>query len=385
MKVGIITLYNNNNNYGGIAQAYALQKYVSSLGHECKVINYKRKSKTIFSAPMAKRSMLRKIGDRLYREVEKKGTRRIQKEISKRNKAMAKFRAEMIPHTVEYVDEEVSGCSNDFDIFVSGSDQIWKPHVIRGPFVLDFVSAEKRKIAYGSSISQERLTDEYGLFMQKHLGSYAEIAVREKEASNYLSELLNREVQWVVDPVLLLEREEWDDLAAEKRYNKKYVFCYFLGDSELERSAAKGYAKKHGLTIVTMPYLQGKWRAVDYHFGDELIYDAGLEDFLSLIKHAECILTDSFHAVAFSYIFQKEFFVFPRIDRGSNENMNSRVLSILELIGEPRRLIQKQDDMNQNTIEFNKKELSKIEEKRKISREWLKSALENGKGEKDIL
>lgn len=377
MRVGIITLYNNNTNYGGIAQTYALQRYIEKLGYDCKIINYRRTTDTIFGAPSVSRTFLTKIKDKILWLTENGLTQRNKVAFMQRNTAMDCFRENHIFHTKEYTDETISGCVEDFDVFISGSDQIWKPQVIRGPFVLDFVPQNKAKISYASSISQNELSEEYGKFMRKYLYFYRFISVREKEAQEYLQHLLKRKVSWVVDPVLLLSKEEWDCIASARKIKGKYILGYFLGDSVWERREAQKYSKQKHLQLVTMPNLKGRWRFEDYRFGDIQIYDAGVEEFLSLIKNAEYIITDSFHAVVFSYIFQKEFFVFPRVDKNTNENMNTRISSFLELIDEPERLIVQKLDSDMKTIIYEDKINSPLEKKRVYSRDILSSILQS--------
>lgn len=377
MRVGIITLYNNNANYGGIAQAYALQKYIEKLGYGCKVINYRRTTNTVFGAPAVKRTLLTKVRDKIVWLIENELTKRNERAFKKRYDAMCCFREKNIPHTKEYTDETIEECVDSFDVFISGSDQIWKPQVIREPFVLGFVPDCKPKLSYASSISQVDLSEAYGEFMKERLQSYCSISVREKEAKIYLQNLLGREVDWVTDPVLLLDREDWDCIASDRKYKEKYIFCYFLGDSVSARREAKKYAKYKNLKLITMPYLKGRWRAVDQGLGDVQLFDAGVEDFLSLIKYADCVITDSFHATVFSYIFQRDFFVFPRVDKGSNENMNSRISSFLGLIGEQGRYVIDGLDYNTESIVYEGKERSALEEKRAYSRCRLSTVLDS--------
>lgn len=376
MRIGVITLYNENNNYGGMAQAYALQRYIEKLGHDCEVINYRRTTKTIFGAPIVKRTFLTKVKDKLVWLVENELTKRNKDSIQKRHSAMRNFREMHVPHTKEYTDETIEECVDSFDVFISGSDQIWKPQVIREPFALGFVPDCKPKLSYASSISQADLSEAYGEFMKEHLQSYCSISVREKEAQIYLQNLLSREVEWVTDPVLLLDREDWDCIASDRKYKEKYIFCYLLGDSVSARREAKKYAKYKNLKLITMPYLKGRWRAVDQGLGDVQLFDAGVEDFLSLIKYADCVITDSFHAAVFSYIFQRDFFVFPRVDKGSNENMNSRISSFLGLIGEQGRYVIDGLDYNTESIAYEGKESSALEEKRAYSRCRLSTVLD---------
>lgn len=376
-RIGIITLYNNNNNYGGMAQAYALQKYIENLGYECQVINYRSETSTIFGAPTVHFSFGERVINKIVWILTGWLTQQNKDNFSIRYSAMEDFR-KSIPHTEEYVDDEVKKCLADFDVFVSGSDQIWKPLVVKGPFVLDFVPDSKTKISYGASIAQKELPDKYGKFMQQSLRSYKYISVREKNAQEYLTKLLERPVDWVVDPVLLLDASAWKSMAAKRQIESRYLFCYFLGESRKERKEAIIFAQKKGLKIVTLPHLLGRCRICDVGFGDIQLYDVGFEKFLSLIKNADYIFTDSFHAVVFSYIFMKNFVVFERVDYGSRENMISRVLNILELMGLKERFIDEatqQSILDLGEIDYTSIKSDKLQNKIQYSRKRLAEEL----------
>ena len=121
---------------------------------------------------------------------------------------------------------------------------------------------------------------------------------------------------------------------AKKMIEEKYVFCYFLGENNKERKIAREFAKLHNLRLVTIPHAGGIIQSIDRNFGDKRLYDASPEHFLSLIKYAEFIFTDSFHAVLFSNIYQKQYFVFNRSSKGE---MSSRIVDITKLFHQEDR------------------------------------------------
>ena len=136
-RVGVITLYNNNNNYGGIAQSYATQKYISSLGYECSIINYKRSKIGVFQNPSIKLKGWKRIENAMVRRVEMIGEYLLRDKIETRKQYFAKSR-EQIPHTKVYDESNIAECNKEFDVLISGSDQIWKPYVMQLPYVLNF-------------------------------------------------------------------------------------------------------------------------------------------------------------------------------------------------------------------------------------------------------
>ena len=123
--------------------------------------------------------------------------------------------------------------------------------------------------------------------------------------------------------------EEWDDVCAGRQIKERYLFCYFLGELFIKNKDIVEFARRKGLKIVTMPYLCAS-AMQDGDFGDYRIYDAGPSEFLSYIKYADYVFTDSFHASVFSLIYHKIFFVF---DRRSYTGMNNRITSLLNLFG----------------------------------------------------
>lgn len=377
-RVGIITLYNNNNNYGGIAQSYATQKYISSLGYDCTIINYKRSKTGCFNIPTIKLKGWKRIINAVVRRIELVGEYFLCDKIETRKQYFAKSR-DMIPHTKVYDESNIQKCNNDFDVFVSGSDQIWKPYVMQLPYVLNFVESNKVKISYASSISQTNLSNEYAFFMKKHLESYTAISVREVDAQEYLSSVTGRMVKWVVDPVLLLSEDEWQELCVKRRLvDEPYVFCYLLGDRKEERKWVERFSKINKRKLVVLPHVEGRCRIFDIGFGDLGIYNAGVPEFLTLIRDADYVVTDSFHAVVFSYLMKKQFFALPRRNKNSDENMSSRLTSVLTQMGLLHRMIDigksAPDLAESNHIDYNNLD-SKIEEQIELSKQFLKTNL----------
>ena len=364
-KVGIITLYYNNDNYGGIAQSYALCKYIADLGYDTEMISYKRTPVRIVGKKeeLKKKGVLQYCKDhmeylpqKLYLKLSNKLANKcyhtkLQKYLDLRKMAFAKSR-EMIPHSKVYNENTVVECMDIYDCFISGSDQVWKPGVLQPPYVFSFLPRGKKCFSYASSITVTDLPDEYGEFMKSELEKYLWISVREYSAKEYLQKLLNRNVDVVVDPTLLLSRDEWNRLASSRKIEEKYLFAYLLGESSYQRKCITDYAKKHGLKVVFLPHVEGKVRACDLKFGDIQLYDIDLNGFLSLIKHAEIVFTDSFHAVVFSNIFETQFWVFERFVLSKKSNMNSRLDTLLNITDEESRKIKYNRDITHENIDF---------------------------------
>lgn len=261
-----------------------------------------------------------------------------------------------------------------YDIFIAGSDQVWNLHWYYPAFFLDFVNGkEKKKISYAASISMDSLTDEQKEIFKKHLADFSAVSVRETSDVELIKDLSPVPVVNTLDPTLLLSKEDWDKVCADRVVDEKYLFCYFLGDSKHNRKLAKQYANKHNLKIVNLPHMNC-YRQADNNFGDYQLYDVGPEKWLSLVKYAECVFTDSFHAVAFSNIYEKQFFVF---NRSKKAEMSSRIYNITQMFSEENRYCDSKEKetiqylMGQPNIEYPRNS-EKFEQLKKISIDFLK-------------
>lgn len=246
-----------------------------------------------------------------------------------RTKAFAHFRDVFIPHNKNvYADDTIKECLDDYDCFITGSDQVWNPAFYSSAYLLDFVPKDRVKMSYAASLSVFSLIDEQRARFRESLANYNAVSVREKDAVSLLQDLSPVPVEWVLDPTLLLEREQWEGVSSDRTVDEKYIFTYFLGEDLVHRQLAEEFAREHNLRIISMPYIWERYRKCDRKFGDLRLFDVTPQDFLAFVKNADYIFTDSFHAVVFSILFQKQFFAFQRTDF---EGMGSRLYSLTQL------------------------------------------------------
>lgn len=337
MKIGIITHYYKSENYGGNLQAYALQRYLSKK-YTVEQICYQN----IHVTQKGKKQLLKELG---FLRFCKKGCKhilnklravfvrkdaRVEALLEKRKRAISVFN-EKIPHSnICYNARTIKEAEAQYDCFITGSDQVWHPMAVNEAYLLNFVTS-KPKISYAASLAIDELTDVQKEKMRSALKDYRAISVREENAVTLLQDIVEQPIEWVIDPVFLLDKEEWSELANRFLVKEKYIFCYFLGASKKNRKLAKAYASEKNLKIVTLPHVLGGYQSCDKNFGDIPLYEIDPIDFISLIKNAECIFTDSFHALAFCRIFEKQYFVF---NREGHSSMNSRIYSICQLYNE---------------------------------------------------
>lgn len=338
-KVGILSLYRGSYNYGGVLQAYALTRAVEQYGFDAEQILYRKEKSTSYRI----RALMKKSpGHLLLRLGQSAQTKlcdricRVDRSLALRKKAFQAFKEAHIRDSgTVYTQYTIPQTLNRYDCFISGSDQVWNSNVVDDAYFLNFVPDGTRKFSYAASIAGPIPKAQYPQYRHAmvHLDA---VSVREDNAVAQLRDIADEHVEWVLDPVLLLSRQEWESVAAGETPEKPYLLCYFLGNDRAYRDLATQYARKNGLQIVTLPYTGNVHSIQDHHFGDEQLYDVGPDRFLALIRNANCVLTDSFHAVAFCHIFQKNFWALRRTAQHSSEG---RVESLLRHSGLQTRYI----------------------------------------------
>lgn len=198
---------------------------------------------------------------------------------------------------------------------IAGSDQVWNPHF--GAIGYEFLSfmPSERRLSFAASIGLENIPKEYKKYFKKYLLGMKYLSVREERAAQIIHELTGREADITLDPTLLLEKEEWEKMVRKPHLDIKneYICTYFLGEIP---DAVKIFAQEKGLKLYNLNNEK-----------DADLFTIDPAEFLYMIKNAEYILTDSFHAVAFSIKFNKEFYVFERKQKGGS-NMFSRIENI---------------------------------------------------------
>lgn len=338
MKIGILTHYYKSSNYGGNLQAYALVRFLRDLGYDaeqvCYDIFFKRERKESFLKYVIKRIgkvpayvfciLVRKI-------LLRKRLNFVKYAVNRRILAFVNFNQNIIHHSREYYDYGNIGLANDrYDAFITGSDQVWHPNNFCPAYLLTFASSGKKKISYAASIAKSDLNNEEISRLTSSIADYTAISVREEDSAVLLRRNCKKDIYGVVDPIFLLSEKQWENISKPYPIDSPYLLTYFLGDNGASRLLAQQFAKEHNLELVSLPYLNGSYRKCDWNFGDKQIFDVGPEHFVSLIKNAEYVFTDSFHAIAFSILFEKKFCVFPR-EKKNLLDMSNRISSILQL------------------------------------------------------
>ena len=395
-KIAIITEYYKSSNYGGNLQAYALTCFLNENGFRAEQLPYIRPKRTFRDDWKETNAFINKLTLFTKRVIQKTLKRGEFNQVKKRRQKVIEFGYRKTPHCKKvYTDADLKAVYKNFNSktgkdlteyssFITGSDQVWRT-IKKEAYFLTFVPEVKRKISYAASISKNSLTDEEKVFFCNALKSFDAISVREKSDVNLLADLYEGPIEWVLDPTLLLDIQQWNDICSPRLCKEKYVFCYFLGNENKPRKLAKDYAKKYNLKLLTIPYLSSEYPLSDFILkkDEKKLFDVGVEDFLSLIKYAEVIFTDSFHAVVFSGIFKRQYFVF---ERTIGVSMSSRIRSIVDIYETPERFCDTESKETLNYLESLQsidysKNLSKLENMKKKSKDWL---LKNLKDEQKL-
>lgn len=315
MDIKIVTCHYAYN-YGAVLQTYALCKFLNSRGNNTKVINYrpwyyKGSTKTKNKLKLLLRKVIR-IPDNYKSEIVFYG-----------------FLKKYVPMTIEYKNfETITKAESEADLFIAGSDQIWNFNLPNGKddvFYLDFVRRGK-KASYAASLGMDYLTNEQLEILREKLKRFDYVSLREKTAKKILEMAGLNNIQVVSDPVYLLSRDEWNDISKkpDKMLNEKYVLIYAFNRQKDIFKFGKELAQKYGFKAISVNTF---WEDV-LNKTDHYYWNCMPEEFLYLVSHAECVVTNSFHGLSFSMIFNKPVILFEKDDKG-----NSRMNDLIDVLG----------------------------------------------------
>lgn len=338
MKVAILT-QPLQTNYGGTLQAYALQKVVAKMGGEVTTINYQCKQRNlirfilaVLKSHIANRdekfpflSKELKVRERYHREF-------IEREIKRSEIILSE--EDLIEHFHKV----------NYDTVIVGSDQVWRieysPNIDN--FFLNFVDKSTKKIAYAASFGVDnwQFSPKKTQKIKKWLKEFNAISVREDSASNLCKEYLELEAKHVLDPTLLLKKEDYMNLIEKFPKINKNIFTYILDDSDTKKEVISHISSKLGLTTFKKQPEKIYKTELFVKNNDEYIYPK-IEEWICSFRDASFIITDSFHGTVFSIIFNKPFVVIANSERGL-----ARFTSLLKLFDLESRMIVNCDQLN---------------------------------------
>ena len=376
MRVGIITWWRNN--YGSILQAYALQQELNQykdIKYEI-VCQFGKKATSLDNVlDKIKNVGILETFKRVFWKTAFRGLRR-------RNKKIQNFVDEHLRVSKQqYNEQNIKESNSLYDVYICGSDQIWNPDLVAtdSMYWLSFVESRKKRIAYAPSFGVQTVTKEQGEQIRENLIGFEAISCRENSGSSLINQIIGEErCVTVLDPTMLVSRNCWDAISADRVYNEKYIFAYLLRGTSKQRKYIEKYAREKNLKIVSMPFLDyEKINMYDLKFGDYKLWDADPAEFISAIRHAEYVFCDSFHCIVFSILYHRPFCVFPKIGADGNVKMSqiSRMTDLLELVEIKNRILFEDSDVDMDAeIDWFNSD-KRIQEARHISEDYLKQAL----------
>jgi hypothetical protein len=331
MRYGILT-FHRALNFGALLQTYGLQKAIEKFGEESEVIDYRCRylenhyDQFLYLKKLQFRVLLYHL---------------LKNQISIPNKkAFRIFTEKYIISSREIYEQpnELQNIDYNYKSLIVGSDQIWNYNQTNfdKSYFLDFVIDRRKKNAYAASFGFEFLPLNYESEYKKLLNSFNNLSVRESHGAEIIKKLLGVEVPVVLDPTMLLTKDEWSSISVESTNKENYILIYLLAESESIFQAAQNLSRKTGYKVV---YINDK---IIKRKKLKNIISIGPCEWLGLIKNAKYLFTNSFHGVAFAINFGIDFFVelLPPPSK-----VNSRLLNILNLFDLNNRLI-KQSDVN---------------------------------------
>lgn len=369
-NIAILTLYYRNANYGGILQAYALQKALESLGCNAKQISYELSS----GYEKHQRSFAYKTIAGIYHYVK---YRKWMVEFHKREKILYEF-ADTIPHTRVVTSTNIVTLADAFDLFICGSDQIWNPIGWQPTLFFDFLPDEKKRVSYAASVARDQLSEEELFFMKRFLDKFTTISVRETNTAQQLNSYLgDGRVRVMPDPVLLLSKDEWSELQEEEQIRKPFIIVYMLGEGNNQYSSILKYAKEHRKEVKFISHMNWNNYEWEQNYKEKLTGAIGIERFLRLISDADLVITDSFHGTVFSAIFNVPFVVLERQHAIGEKSMSTRLKTILKELGCPNRMVQQLSIWDDYQLyEEEKRFINKnIKYLQNLGREYLKEVI----------
>ena len=310
MKIGILT-YHMADNYGAVLQAYALQQALFQLGMSSEILS------TDFPDPEEKPQQLSGAAAILMR--------RVQQEEKKRKELFQQFRDQYLRCSAPYLRSELEKADPLYTLFMTGSDQVWNLRVLGADrcYFLPFTEAKKRT-SYAASFGGEEIPETSRNWCEKELKEFARLSVREKSGQEYLKKLTGKESSVCLDPTLLLERKDWEKLVNTQEMPPYYLLYMLKYDEELERRAKqKADETGAGLKVISGSFLP--------RFGFDAWSRVGITDWLTLMKNAEGVFTNSFHGTVFSLIFGRPLSVAKL--GGNLSGRNGRIEELLDLCG----------------------------------------------------
>lgn len=323
-KIGVIN-FHRATNYGAVLQAYALNETINKLGGNAVTLDYKN-------------PFIEKIYD--PRHINDKRLKSLlvgiitYKRRKRKRESFEYFRSKYLNMDQTFDPYSIANAEHlkEYKTFITGSDQVWNCALTEfdKTYFLDFVSNHEKKNSYAASFGFDQIPNEYIEDYQILLEGFNHITVREQQGAEIIKNLLKRPAEVVLDPTMLLLKDDWSKISQDYKAKKDYILIYQLATSDSLLQFAANLSKQSNCEIIFISDALRRRIKANYVTGISPC------EFLGLVNNARYIITNSFHGIAFSIIFHKNFFVELQ---PSFEKTNSRLENILDIFNLRYRLI----------------------------------------------
>lgn len=289
-SIGVVT-FHRASNYGAVLQAYALQEVLRSLGHKSEVIDYHSEFLENHYKPAPISTLLRPR--KLAAAIVKNGYMRDRRSI------FADFRSNWIPMSEKVNADGLASLSGRYDTVITGSDQVWNAQTagFDENYFLSFVSPKVRKTAYAASIGVPQIPESLSENYQNLLRDFDFITMRERTGAEALAPLLGYQPATVLDPTLLLSRDQWARKFNVSDCKEPYILMYLLAESPRIVSYARELSEATGMEV---RYISHR---LFHPRGAKVIDKADPVDFVRSLLCSAALVTNSFHGIAFGINF----------------------------------------------------------------------------------
>ena len=340
VKIGIMTFWWSQDNYGQILQCYALQKYLRDAGHDAYLIRYKNEERS----PLWKRCLKAFNLSLLYKHLKYKiNSCKVKKEQICNDRHFDEFRKNYINQSERFYSsyKELKENPPEADVYIVGSDQVWNFSFLKKiknssyihSYMLDFGKETTKKMSYAASWSMNSLSNELIAEIKPLLQKFSYVSVREENGIELCKQCGYDKAEFVCDPTMLLDVDVYRNLYKSeviRKQDKKYLLLYMLNNEcDFDIQKVYDFAKEKKLEVV---YVTGNG-VVDKR---EKLF-ATIPEWLYLIDTAEYIVTNSFHCCVFSSLFKKKYGVVKL--KGKSAGMNTRMFTLFHLLGIEERFV----------------------------------------------
>ena len=364
-KVGLITIYHVPN-YGSVLQTFATQVLLEKMGLDCHIINYAYPNQWHYAQGTFKPGLKTLIGCILGLKASHRKANRL-----------SRFKNKNFHFTQQYnsLKELEAADWSEYDIFVVGSDQVWKSYFTHADsvFMLSFIPDTKYRISIASSFASYTIPDIYRQKFIKHLSKFKAISVRERNGIDIIANELKLSIdpKVVLDPTLLLTREDWLATIPRSKFKKrkKYILLYMLTYAFEPRpyiyKVLKYLQSKEDYAVIALEGDIPKEYRKNIDFIDRT--DASIPEFIDLFHNADIVLTTSFHGTAFAVNFGK-----PLVSIVPNDLGDDRQRSLLNGIGLSSLIVSIGEDVNNiNPFYDHNAAMAELNRMRNESLEWI--------------